>query len=41
MSTFFAGLDWASQSHAVCIIDEQGEVCEQFVIEHNAAALAD
>jgi transposase len=40
MSTFFAGLDWASQSHSVCIIDEQGELCDQFVIEHNAAALA-
>jgi transposase len=40
MSTFFAGLDWASQSHAVCVIDEQGKVCEQFDIEHNAAGLA-
>lgn len=40
MSTFFAGLDWASQSHAVCILDKQGKLCEQFVIEHNAAGLA-
>ena len=24
MSTFFAGLDWASQTHAVCIIDTHG-----------------
>mgnify|MGYP003561095153 CR=1 FL=1 len=23
MSTFFAGLDWASQLHAVCVIDER------------------
>jgi hypothetical protein len=21
MSSFFAGLDWASQTHAVCVID--------------------
>jgi transposase len=39
MSTFFAGLDWASQSHAVCIIDERGEVCERLDIEHNAEGL--
>ncbi len=40
MSTFFAGLDWASQTHAVCIIDAQGSVREQFDIEHTAAGLA-
>ena len=26
MSTFFAGLDWASRTHAVCVIDEHGSV---------------
>jgi hypothetical protein len=26
MTAFFAGLDWASQSHAVCIIDDHGNV---------------
>lgn len=40
MSIFFAGLDWASQSHALCIIDERGEICERLEIEHNAAGLA-
>ncbi len=40
MTTFFAGLDWASQSHAVCIIDDQGIVREQLDIAHTAAGLA-
>ncbi len=38
MTTFFAGLDWASRTHAVCVIDEHGSVCEQFEINHDAAA---
>ena len=24
MSNYFAGLDWASQIHALCVIDEHG-----------------
>jgi transposase len=40
MSTFFAGLDWASRTHTVCIIDERGTVCEQFEVTHDAAGLA-
>ena len=39
MSTFFAGLDWASQSHAVCIIDAKGTVRERLEIAHTAAGL--
>lgn len=41
MSTFFAGLDWASQIHAVCIIDAQGTVRERFDVTHDAAGLAE
>jgi transposase len=41
MSTFFAGLDWASQTHAVCIIDQQGQVHERLDVAHDAAGLAD
>jgi transposase len=41
MTTFFVGLDWASQTHAVCIIDAQGTVREQFDIDHTAAGLAE
>ena len=39
MSAFFAGLDWASQSHAVCIIDAQGAIRERLDVAHNAAGL--
>lgn len=41
MSTFFAGLDWASQTHAVCIIDQHGAVRERLDVTHNAAGLAE
>lgn len=40
MSRFFAGLDWASRTHAVCIIDERGTIAEQFEVTHDAAGLA-
>ena len=40
MTTIFAGLDWASRFHAVCVIDEHGRVRLQFEVEHNAAGLA-
>src|SRR5258706_9248840 len=39
MSTFFAGLDWASRTHAVCVIDEQGAVLERLDIAHDAAGM--
>ena len=39
MSTFFAGLDWASRTHALCVIDERGCVIGQFEINHDAAGL--
>ena len=41
MSRFFAGLDWASRSHAVCVIDERGAIAEQFEVSHDAAGLAE
>ena len=40
MDTVFAGLDWASQIHVVCIIDEQGQVHERLDVAHDAAGLA-
>ena len=39
MTTSYAGLDWASQTHAVCILDEHCTVREQFEAEHNAACI--
>jgi hypothetical protein len=41
MTTSFAGLDWASRTHAVCVIDEHASVCAQFEINHDAAGLAE
>ena len=32
----FGGLDWASQIHAIIIVDAQGRVSENFEIEHSA-----
>ena len=39
MSRYFAGVDWASRTHAVCIVDERGAIAEQFEVTHNAARL--
>jgi transposase len=41
MSNYFAGLDWASQTHALSVVDERGGVLERFEIEHAAAGLAE
>lgn len=41
MSNRFAGLDWASRTHAACIIDEHGGVHLQFEVNHDAAGLAE
>ncbi len=38
---FFVGLDWASQEHAVCLLDDTGQVCWQGSIVHSAAGLAE
>jgi transposase len=41
MSSVFAGLDWASRSHAVCVIDAHGKVCKQWEVAHDADGLRD
>ena len=41
MTKRFAGLDWASRIHAVCIIDAHGGVLAQFEVNHDAAGLAE
>jgi transposase len=41
MRTVFAGLDWASRSHSICLIDEQGSVQAQFDVAHSAEGLAE
>ncbi|WP_353648306.1 IS110 family transposase [Nakamurella sp. A5-74] len=35
----WAGIDWSSTDHAVCIIDEAGTAIDQFVITHDAPGL--
>ena len=40
MSSHFAGLDWASQTHALCVVDERGATVERSLIAHDAPGLA-
>lgn len=37
---FFVGIDWASQTHAVCLIDEIGRVRWHAAVSHTATGLA-
>jgi transposase len=41
MRDCFAGLDWASRTHAACVIDERANVLAQFEVTHDAAGLAE
>lgn len=41
MTKRFAGLDWASRIHAVCVIDARGSVVLIFEVNHDAAGLAE
>jgi transposase len=36
----FAGVDWASAEHAVCVVDDGGAVIERFTVAHRAGELA-
>ncbi len=38
---YMAGLDWASNEHAVCVLDEAGSVRARFVVAHSAAGIAE
>jgi transposase len=40
-TTTFAGIDWATRGHAICVIDGSGSVLERYEVEHNAAGLRD
>lgn len=35
----FAGLDWASREHAVCVLDERGSVLKRFTVTHDEVGL--
>lgn len=32
----FVGIDWASEEHAVCVLDDRGRVVDRFTIAHSA-----
>ena len=40
MSDCFAGLDWASQTHTLCVVDHKGSTLERLDVTHDAAGLA-
>ena len=37
---FYVGIDWAAQTHAVCVQDAAGKITAQFTIEHTADGFA-
>jgi transposase len=39
MKNRLAGLDWASQHHAMCVLDQEGKVRQEFEVNHDAAGL--
>jgi transposase len=41
MTKRFAGLDWASRTHAACVIEARGSVLVHFEVNHDAAGLAE
>ena len=38
---WFVGIDWASEAHAVCLVDREGRVADQREVKHTATALHD
>jgi len=37
---FFTGIDWAAETHAVCVMDAGGKIVARFTIEHSADGIA-
>jgi transposase len=37
---FFTGIDWAAETHAVCVLDAGGKIAAEFVTEHSADGIA-
>jgi transposase len=36
----FTGIDWATEAHAVCVLDARGKAVAQFTISHSVAGIA-
>jgi transposase len=37
---FFTGIDWAAETHAVCVMDAGGKIAAEFTVEHSADGIA-
>jgi transposase len=37
---FFTGIDWAAETHAVCVMDAAGKITAEFTIAHSADGIA-
>jgi hypothetical protein len=37
----FVGLDWATEAHQVCIINERGQVMSERIVQHSGSAIAE
>jgi transposase len=37
---FFTGIDWAAETHAICVIEAGGKIAAEFTIEHSADGIA-
>ena len=37
---FFTGIDWAAETHAVCVMDAGGKIVAEFTVEHSADGIA-
>jgi transposase len=37
---FFTGIDWAAETHAVCVTDAGGKIASEFTVEHSADGIA-
>ncbi|HEU0041541.1 MAG TPA: IS110 family transposase [Jiangellaceae bacterium] len=40
-TTGYAGVDWATDTHAVCVVNERGEMIVEFDVTHTADGLAE
>ena len=36
---YFVGVDWASLAHAVCVIDEDGQIVMRVAVDHTSEGL--
>ena len=39
MGERFAGVDWGSQRHAACVVQLDGSVCRELLVDHDAAGM--